>query len=99
MRRAPGPGRATMKGMISADSHITEAPGTYVDHIERKYKDTAPRIVHDAKLGDVFVVEGFSRPLQIGLVAAAGKKPEELAVWGARFDNLHRGGWDPEARM
>ena len=63
-----------MKGMISADSHITEPPGTYVDYIERKFKDRAPRMVRDPKLGDMFVVEGFNRPLQIGLVAAAGKK-------------------------
>jgi uncharacterized protein len=88
-----------MKGMISADSHITEAPETYVNYIDNKYKDKAPHMVRDPKLGDVFVVDGFRRPLQIGLVAAAGKKAEELAVWGARFDNLHRGGWDPEARM
>jgi uncharacterized protein len=88
-----------MKGMISADSHITEAPGTYVDYIDKKYKDTAPHLVRDPKLGDVFVIDGFNRPLQIGLVAAAGKKAEELAVWGAKFENLHRGGWDPEARM
>ena len=88
-----------MKGMISADSHITEAPGTYVDYIDRKFKDKAPHIVRDPKLGDVFIVDGFNRPLQIGLVAAAGKKPEELALWGADFNELHRGGWDPEARI
>ncbi|MEJ2369976.1 MAG: hypothetical protein P8Y07_03880, partial [Gemmatimonadales bacterium] len=34
-----------------------------------------------------------------GLVAAAGKKPEEISITGTVFEDLHRGGWDPEARM
>src|ERR1700687_2436759 len=44
------------KPIISADSHITEPPGTYVDRIDAKYKDTAPHMIHDEKLGDVFLV-------------------------------------------
>ena len=28
--------------IISADSHITEAPGTYVDRIDRRFMDRAP---------------------------------------------------------
>ena len=33
------------------------------------------------------------------LVAAAGKPPEEIRCKGVAFDDLHRGGWDPEARL
>ena len=35
----------------------------------------------------------------MGLVAAAGKRAEELTVFGTRFEELHRGGWDPNARL
>jgi predicted TIM-barrel fold metal-dependent hydrolase len=35
----------------------------------------------------------------MGLVAAAGKAAEELTLLGVKFEELHRGGWDPEARM
>jgi predicted TIM-barrel fold metal-dependent hydrolase len=35
----------------------------------------------------------------MGLIAAAGKPAEELTMFGARFEDLHRGGWDPEARL
>ena len=35
----------------------------------------------------------------MGLVAAAGKPAEEITVLGVDFDELHRGGWDPEARL
>ncbi len=85
--------------IISADSHITEPPGTYVDYIEPAWRDRAPRMERDPKLGDVFVVHGMKRPIPMGLVAAAGKPAHEIRVTGVLFDELHRGGHDPEARM
>ncbi|HEY6420837.1 MAG TPA: amidohydrolase family protein [Candidatus Binataceae bacterium] len=87
------------KTIISADSHITEPAGTYVDRIDHKFKDIAPKMIRDEKLGDVFVINGMSRPIAIGLAAAAGKSAKDLAVFGVKFEDLHRGGWDPEARM
>ena len=84
---------------ISADSHITEPPGTYVDRIDRRFKDRAPRMVRDATRGDLFVIEGLEKPIPMGLIAAAGKSAEELAMFNARFEEMHRGGWDPEARL
>jgi predicted TIM-barrel fold metal-dependent hydrolase len=35
----------------------------------------------------------------MGLVAAAGKSAEEITVLGVDFAELHRGGWDPDARI
>ena len=87
------------KHIISADSHITEPPGTYVDRIDHKFKDIAPKMVRDDKLGDMFVIKDFERPIPMGLVAAAGKNAKELATFGVKFDEMHRGGWDPEARL
>jgi predicted TIM-barrel fold metal-dependent hydrolase len=85
--------------IISADSHITEPAGTYVDHIEAKFRERAPKLVRDEKAGDVFVVDGMEKPIPMGLVAAAGKPPEEIRVTGVLFEDMHRGGWDPEARL
>jgi predicted TIM-barrel fold metal-dependent hydrolase len=87
------------KPIISADSHITEPPNTYIDRIDARYRDRAPRIVHDPKRGDLFVIEGLPKQVPMGLVAAAGKRPEELSMFGPRFEDLHRGGWDPHARL
>ncbi|MHC5052965.1 MAG: hypothetical protein ACYTGK_20440 [Planctomycetota bacterium] len=67
--------------IISADSHITEPPNTYLDYIDRKWRDKAPRMEYSE------------------LVAAAGKPAEEIRIKGVRFDEMHRGGWDPEPRM
>jgi predicted TIM-barrel fold metal-dependent hydrolase len=88
-----------MKPIISADSHITEPPGTYVDRIDHAFKHRAPRMVHDATRGDLFVIEGLDKPIPMGLIAGAGKSAEELTMFGARFEDMHRGGWDPQARL
>jgi predicted TIM-barrel fold metal-dependent hydrolase len=85
--------------IISADSHITEPPDTYVDRIDPKWRDRAPRMEHNDKMGDIFVIDGLARPVPMGLVAAAGKPAEEIRITGVRFDELHRGGWDPVARL
>jgi len=85
--------------VISADSHITEHPDTYVAHIDAAWRDRAPRMVDGGEKGDLFVIDGMSQPIAMGLVAAAGKPPEEITTDGVRFDELHRGGWDPDARL
>jgi len=85
--------------IISADSHITETPGTYKDYIAPGYRDVAPRVESIAGAGDVFVIEGMKVPVPLGLVAAAGKPAEEIRLLDTRFEDLHRGGWDPDARL
>ena len=85
--------------VISADSHITEHPDTYVKYIDAKYRDRAPRMVNSDTQGDLFVIDGMDRPIAMGLVAAAGKPPEELSMTGVKFEDLHRSGWDPTARI
>jgi len=84
--------------IISADSHITEAPDTYSKYIDRAWREKAPRI-ESTDRGDVFRIDGMERGIQLGLVAAAGKPPEQLTMAGVKFEELHRGGWDPDARL
>ena len=86
--------------VISADSHITEPPNTYIDFIDPAFADRAPHLIDAGpEIGEAFVVDGMKRPVVLGTVAAAGKPPEEIKLAGSRFADLHRGGWDPEARM
>ena len=84
--------------VISADSHVTEPPDTYGPRIDAKYRDDAPRMIQDER-GDVFHIPGMKVPVPMGLVAAAGKRPEDLTTFGVKFEDLHRGGWDPVARL
>jgi hypothetical protein len=65
--------------VISADSHITEAHGTYVDNIDAAWKDKAPHIVATETHGDVFIIDGMDRPVALGLVAAAVSPPRRSA--------------------
>jgi predicted TIM-barrel fold metal-dependent hydrolase len=85
--------------IISADSHITEPPDTYTARIDPAFRDRAPHLVRDDKLGDIYVIPGIKSPVPMGLVAAAGKAAEELTMFGAKFEDLHRGGWDPQVRI
>ena len=57
---------------ISADSHIVEPPDCYVDHIDPKWRDVAPRVEKNAKGVDAYVIDGIANPIPIGLLAAAG---------------------------
>src|SRR5262249_37090348 len=70
--------------VISADSHVTEPPGTYIDHIDPAFLDRAPRLVDGGELGDVFMVDGFKRPVVLGTTAAAGKPAEQIRMTGDR---------------
>ena len=88
-----------LKPIISADSHVSEPPNCYVDFIDKKFKARAPRLVHDPKRGDVYKVEGSKTFIPMFLISAAGKTAEELSARGAKFEKLHRGGWEPHARV
>ncbi|MBV9331056.1 MAG: amidohydrolase family protein, partial [Alphaproteobacteria bacterium] len=88
-----------IKKPISADSHITEPPNTYVDYIEPKYRARAPKMVSLDKVGDAFVIDGMSNPVPLGLVAAAGKDPAEITSGGVKFEDLWRSGWDAKYRV
>ena len=84
---------------ISADSHITEPPNCYVDHIDPAFRERAPRVVSMDRIGDTFVVEGMNTPVPLGLIAAAGVAPKDIRIGGARFEDLHKSGWDPRHRL
>ena len=75
--------------IISADSHITEAPNTYLDYIDPKYAATAPRVVETEDKGDLYVIDGMKRTIPMGLVAAAGVDPMKLNT-RARYSEIHR---------
>ena len=86
------------KRPISADSHVTEPPNCYLDHIEPAWRDRAPHMVDDPKYGDVYVIEGIDAKVPMGLVAGAGKPAEALRMSGAKFADLYRSGWDATCR-
>ena len=90
---------STTYPIISADSHITEPPDTTSTTSTRRSATGRRTWSTSSGAGDVFVIDGMKSPIPMGLVAAAGKPAEEIRLQGTRFADLHRGGWDPEARL
>lgn len=84
--------------IISADSHVSEPPNLWLERMDRKYRDRAPRIERYGE-SDCFVFEGQNAPYPIGLGVMAGKKPEEFKAMGVTMDEVRAGGWDPVARV
>ena len=85
---------------ISADSHIVEPPGCYVDHIDARWRDVAPRVEKNDKGVDAYVIDGMANPIPIGLLAAAGIPSSELiAARRHSFDEINRAAFDPDARI
>ncbi len=84
--------------LISADSHVTEPLAAWAD-VDPAFRDRVPRLHHVEGAGDVYVIDGMKTPVPLGIVAAAGKPPEQIRMMGTRFEDLHRGGWDPAARL
>ncbi|MGF1597842.1 MAG: amidohydrolase family protein [Acidimicrobiales bacterium] len=85
--------------IISSDSHITEPGWTYVDNIDPAFRDRAPFLTDDDPDGATFHVPGMSYKIHLGLHSAAGRADDALAMKGTHFDELHRAGWDPAARV
>ena len=69
---------------ISADSHVTEPPDTYVDRIDPAYRDRAPRLHHDDTLGDVMLIDNGQSLVPYWLVAAAGRPADEVRLDSGR---------------
>ena len=96
----PGPAPNALGRCISADSHVTEPAGTYVDRIDPKFRDRAPRMHYDETMGDVMLIDGGKSLVPYWLVAAAGRPTDEVRLdTGKHFEDLWRGGWDPVARL
>jgi uncharacterized protein len=83
--------------LISADSHFNEPPDLFTERVPAALKDRAPKIERFDE-GDAWVIEGVKDPINFGMNACAGLRPEEMKGW-ARFEDLRRGGWDPAVRL
>jgi predicted TIM-barrel fold metal-dependent hydrolase len=89
----------TTRPIVSADSHVTEHPDTYRKHVEARYRDEAPHVVRHDDGGDRYVIPGMQDAvIPVGLIAAAGQRPEDISLTG-RFEDWLPGGWDPTPRL
>jgi len=90
-------------GLISADSHINEAPDLFETHLPAGMVERGPRVVRLDDGRDAWVGEDIApRPLQFG-VHAAGKPKVDGAYQNTRLDitrdEMVKGSYDPFARL
>jgi predicted TIM-barrel fold metal-dependent hydrolase len=85
---------------MSADSHVTEPGDCYLDRIDPRFRDRAPRAVTDDVMGAVLLIDEGKSRIPYGMVAAAGRPAEKIGPFEyVAWEELHAGGWDPVARL
>src|SRR3989442_14840026 len=83
--------------ILSSDSHVFEPPDLWTTRIDAAFRDRAPRMQR-IDGADQLVVEADQVISGIGLISNAGARfeaPETISAQG-RFEDVHRGGYDPE---
>ena len=86
--------------VLSSDFHVFEPPDLWQTRIDRAFRDRAPRIERNDG-ADQIVVEAGRVLSGIGLISNAGARfaaPETISSEG-RFDEVPRGGYDPEQHL
>jgi predicted TIM-barrel fold metal-dependent hydrolase len=86
--------------ILSSDSHVFEPPDLWQRRLDRAFRDRAPRMQR-IDGGDQIVVEADQVLSGIGLISNAGARFEapETISGNARFEDVHRGGYDPEQHL
>src|SRR5436309_15264074 len=83
--------------LISADSHVNEPGDLWVERIDKRFRDRAPRVVEnppESRPGAYQVLEGVP-PVHLAQGMGAGKKPEELPGFfqASTYKDARPGGW------
>jgi predicted TIM-barrel fold metal-dependent hydrolase len=85
---------------FSADSHTIESPDIYQNYSSAKFKDRAPKLIHDNEWGAVYMVEGIAKPVPIGRVCMADLAVEERYAKRARpFSEMPTAGYRAKDRL
>ena len=94
--------------IISSDSHVLEPGNLWLERLDKKYRDRAPRIFFDEASGRYkFGGEGLAPVVYAGLFAA-NKRDDKLAeqitkaataAQAASEKDAPPGGWDPKQRL
>jgi predicted TIM-barrel fold metal-dependent hydrolase len=83
--------------VISADSHVVEPHDLWQLYTVDRYRDRAPRLVHEADT-DRLVCEGARLP-PVGLLAGVMRGDDEVRAKGRWDEDVYPGGYDPDVRM
>ncbi|MFF3580782.1 amidohydrolase family protein [Streptomyces mirabilis] len=84
--------------LISVDDHIIEPPDMFVNHLPERYKDDAPRLVHQDDGTDTWTFrETVIRTAALN--AVAGRPKEEYGLEPQALDEIRPGCYDVNERV
>lgn len=83
--------------IISSDSHVIEPWFLWQERLPAKFRDRAPRLLHD-EAGDKLVCEDVEMP-PIGTAAGVFRKDTEVRQTGRWEDDVPASAYDPVARL
>ncbi|MGH7390532.1 MAG: amidohydrolase family protein [Candidatus Rokuibacteriota bacterium] len=86
--------------ILSSDSHVFEPPDLWASRIDKAFRDRAPRM-RRIDGADQIIIEKDQALSGIGLISNAGARfeaPETISGRG-RFEDVPRGGYDPEQHL
>lgn len=90
--------------VVDADAHVVEPRGLFVDSVDRRFADRAPRIAKDEYGRDRVWIDG--RPLgggpsipSLGAGVVPGGLTDSVKVHEKTYDDAPEGGADPRARL
>ena len=83
--------------IVSADSHVVEPHDLWQIYTEERYRDRAPRLVHEETTDRLLCDQARLPP--VGLLAGVMRKDDQVRAKGRWDTDVYPGGWDPEIRM
>lgn len=87
----------TEYSIISADSHVIEPHDLWQNRVEERFRERAPRLVHEADT-DVLLCDDALLP-PVGLLAGCARGDDEVRQEGRWDEDVFPSGYDPEARL
>ncbi len=84
--------------LISVDDHVIEPPDLFVDHLDAKYLDRAPKLIRNDEGNDVWT---FGKVVMetAALNAVAGRPKEEYGLEPQSLDEVRPGCYDVHERV
>jgi uncharacterized protein len=92
--------------VIDADGHVLEPPDLWLNYIEPKFRDRAPRLALNGEGAEVLQLGGQqitdSAPgrgrVKLGAGGAIGARDGKISVW-IKYAEGRAGGFDPHSRI
>lgn len=84
--------------LISVDDHVIEPPDLFVNHLPKKYRDDAPRLVRRDDGTDVWIFRDKVMS-NVALNAVAGRPKEEYGMEPQGLDEIRPGCYDVHERV